>query len=267
MATTEQNLTSHISVDSPTFREEIEDYASLIYERLSRLVVELDPDPLSHGPNRLNLKTADARNGLSSVTQMNIEVLNSLRGAKRILMYEEGILELKIKDMVVNDPKVKGFSTAKEREYFCQLQYKTDFEKISRLKEYVQNLEFLLEAIKLKISDMRDLQVRIQNQVRLCESEISIGNKWGTKQDSLEILKNKMKNGSSSKEEPDPDKPSAYQNFKREIEERKKMSRMSSESEDQDSDCQVPEVLLTRKPVDTKASDRLSDEVENFLNS
>jgi len=243
------DLKNNISITSPTFREEIEKYSDFLYSKLAGLSLDLDTDPLAHGPGRLTTKTADARNYLSVVTQMNIEVSNALRGAKRQLIYEEGILELKIKEMIINDSKAKAFATAKEREYYCQLQNKEDFEKLSRLKEYVHNLEFLMEAVKLKITDLKDLQVRIQNQVRLCQDEIAIGNKWGSNKPSL----------SPKKEE----KSSSYQNFKKELEERR---RLSEATEEVDSDCQTPEVLKPMKSVDNQASKKMSADVESFLN-
>lgn len=230
------------------FQEELEKYADAIYSNISKLEVELDHDPLVNGPAALNKKTAVARNFLTSATHMHMEVSNHLRSAKRQLIYEEGILDAKIKDIVINDKTARGYSSIKEREYYAQLQHKEGVTKLNNLKQYVQNLEFLLEAIKLKIADLKDVQVRIQNQVRLCQDELSTGNKWGNHANSLKDEKNANK----------------YLEFKKSIQQRKDNEILISSK---DNGCPIPEILLPMNNTQDSASNDILDDVDAFLNS
>lgn len=237
-----------LGLNSPTFYDDLEKYSSNIYQSLASLEVSLDPDPLVSGPARLNEKTALARNHLTSVSRMFIEVSNSLRAAKKQLIYDNGILKLLIKDVVINNVEAQKYKSIKERKYYAQMLHKSEIENLNKLKLYLSDLELIVETIKLKVSDLKDVQVRIQNQVRLCQDEISTGNRWG--------------NSSVNMKPSEEDVKSTYQLYK----EQKRKDRESTKNEEVDSGCQIPDVLLPMERVDRGTPDSALS-IDDFLDS
>ena len=115
--------------------------------------------------------------------------------------------------MFANDPEVRAGRNLADRDAIASMKLKDEVEAVSEASSTMEDLESILVVIKSKKSDLRDIQSRIKDQIRLCQEEISLGSRWGNK-----------KFGEVEKEEkPDPNKTTLKQlreNFQEEKEEK-----------------------------------------------
>jgi hypothetical protein len=54
-------------------------------------------------------------------------------------------------------------------------------EAMSHMEVVIQDLEVVMTSIKSKRADLRDVQGRLRDQMRLCQEEVGLGGKWGSK--------------------------------------------------------------------------------------
>lgn len=156
-------------------------YINEVFQRLTSMEVELDPNPLEFGPSTLNEKVAEARGYLSSTERLFMEVSHNLHKHKRDLLVAESAFKISVTRLMAEDPHVRQGRSQGEREALASMRLTDDQDKIDELRLAVSDLEVLLNVIKAKRTDLKDLQGRIKDQLKLCQEQIGLGQRWGGK--------------------------------------------------------------------------------------
>ncbi len=155
--------------------------ADEIYDELRTLHVDLDADPLVFGPKRMNAKVAQVRGMLDRCERIFLDVAQRLHRAKRELRISSTLLDLAKKYLFANDPETRAGRSVGDREAIATGKLKEDVAKANHLELMVQDLDAVITVVKAKRSDLRDTQGRLRDQIRLCQEEIGLGNRWGSK--------------------------------------------------------------------------------------
>lgn len=156
-------------------------YIDRIYERLTEMDVQLDADPIEFGPSRLNYKTSEVRGHLSSTEKIFMEVSHNLQKIKRDLLIKQTEYNIEQTQLIANDPHVRSGRSQKEREALAATRLVHIQSKINDLTLSAHDLEDLMTVIKAKRTDLKDLQGRLRDQLKLCQEQISLGQRWGSK--------------------------------------------------------------------------------------
>jgi hypothetical protein len=161
------------------------DYINNVYTSLSKMDLELDPDPIEFGPSKLNNKTAEARKYLSQTEKVFMEVSQNLHKYKRDLLIAETQFNLEETKLMANDPHVRSGRSQQEREALASTQLVHIQSKINSCKLATHDLEDVLKVVKAKRTDLKDIQGRLRDQLKLCQEQISLGQRWGQKVDKI----------------------------------------------------------------------------------
>lgn len=156
-------------------------YIDRIYERLTEMDVQLDADPIEFGPSRLNYKTSEVRGHLSSTEKIFMEVSHNLQKIKRDLLIRQTEYNIEQTQLIANDPHVRSGRSQKEREALAATRLVHIQSKINDLTLSAHDLEDLMTVIKAKRTDLKDLQGRLRDQLKLCQEQIALGQRWGSK--------------------------------------------------------------------------------------
>jgi hypothetical protein len=154
---------------------------SSTYDELKRMIVKLDPNPIMYGPTRFNNRIAQVRSMLSRVEQIFLQVSEDLHWYKRVTRAKKMLYELERRDLMVNDPKCRMGRSQSEREALADVQLRSQIEEIEDLSAKAEDLEILLFAIKSKRSDLKDIQGRMRDQMKMIDQDLSMGARWGRK--------------------------------------------------------------------------------------
>lgn len=166
---------------SPSIQPLDDKYLSAIFDDLSKLEIQLDADPLAYGPKRLNGKVALARKMLTQCERMFLDVSQKHATYKRSLRAAELDLSLAMKNLLANDPEVRAGRAVSEREAIATGKLKAEVQAVADATQAIEDLDAVVAVIKAKRSDLRDVQGRLRDQIRLCQEEIGLGNKWGSR--------------------------------------------------------------------------------------
>jgi len=158
-----------------------QEYIDLIYTTLSGMDVSLDTDPIEFGPSRLNMKVSEVRGFLSKVEKIFMEVSHNLQKIKRSLLVKQTEYNIEQTQLIANDPHVRSGRSQKEREALASTRLVHIQSKINDLTLSTHDLEDLITVIKAKRTDLKDLQGRLRDQLKLCQEQISLGQRWGAK--------------------------------------------------------------------------------------
>tara|TARA_R110002153_G_scaffold22540_4_gene73959 strand:- start:248 stop:946 length:699 start_codon:yes stop_codon:yes gene_type:complete len=156
-----------------------QEYIDTVFEEISKMQMALDLDPLRFGPSRLNQKVALTRNLLTRCEQLFNSITHTLQvytSRHRFLTLEFDLLE---KDLLANDPEVRAGRNLKSQEAVAHLKLSKHLHALNSLKTTTLNLETLVTVVKTKRSDLRDIQNRLKDQMKLCQEDLSIGRRWG----------------------------------------------------------------------------------------
>ncbi len=156
-------------------------YIDRIYARLTEMDVVLDSDPIEFGPSRLNYKVSIVRGHLSSTEKIFMEVSHNLQKIKRDLLIKNTEYSLEQTQLIANDPHVRSGRSQKEREALAATRLVHIQSKINGLTLSAHDLEDLMTVIKAKRTDLKDLQGRLRDQLKLCQEQIALGQRWGSK--------------------------------------------------------------------------------------
>ncbi len=157
------------------------DFADTVFTELAALEVGLDSDPLVYGPKRLNGKIALSRKMTARCERLFLDVSQKLSQYKRSLRAAELMLDLAKKHLLANDPEVRAGRAVSERDAIASGKLKDEVQDVYQATHAVEDLEAVLTVIKAKRSDLRDVQGRLRDQIRLCGEEIGLGGRWGSK--------------------------------------------------------------------------------------
>jgi len=158
-----------------------QEYIDRIYGQLTKMDVQLDADPIEFGPSRLNKKVSEVRGHLSSTEKVFMEVSHNLQKIKRSLLVKQTEYNLEQTQLIANDPHVRSGRSQKEREALASTRLVHIQTKINDLTLSTHDLEDLITVIKAKRADLKDLQGRLRDQLKLCLEQIALGQRWGTK--------------------------------------------------------------------------------------
>jgi hypothetical protein len=156
-------------------------YISGIYGRLSVMDIQLDPNPIEFGPSVLNEKVAICRKYLSDTEKVFMEVSQNLHKYKRDLLIQQNAFRMGVDRLIAEDPHVRSGRSEREREALASMRMLDVSEKINDLGLSVNDLEELQKIIKAKRTDLKDIQGRLKDQLKLCQEQIALGQRWGTK--------------------------------------------------------------------------------------
>ena len=152
-----------------------------VFSRLTTMEVPLDADPLQFGPKRLNGKVAGARGMLTECEGIYLKVslwLQKYRAAHRTLEME---MDLAKKHLYANDPEVRSGRNVADRDALATMKLRDQARALSAVAQSQADLEAMLTVVKAKRADLKDVQGRIRDQMKLCHEEIGLGGRWGTK--------------------------------------------------------------------------------------
>ena len=170
-----------MSQDDDVFAGLDADYADGIFTELMGLEILLDADPLIYGPKRLNLKISLARKMLARCERLFLDVSQKLSQYKRALRSADLLLDLGKKHLLANDPEVRAGRAVSERDAIATGKLKVEVQAVHNNQHAVEDLEAVLAVVKAKRSDLRDTQGRLRDQIRLCQEEIGLNGRWGSK--------------------------------------------------------------------------------------
>lgn len=150
-----------------------------LYNSLGAMQVELDSDPLELGPKRLNGKIAECRGMLSRCERIFLDVSQSLHRYRREHRAASADFKLRMRDLLTNDPEVRMGRNVTDREAIAANKMRPEAEEIDRLTACVEDLEAVLTVVRTKRADLKDIQGRLKDQLKVCQEEISLGGRWG----------------------------------------------------------------------------------------
>jgi hypothetical protein len=150
------------------------------YAELKKMEIRLDPNPIEYGPKRFNHRIAQVRAMLTRLEQIFLQTSEDLHYFKRIISKRTALYELEKRDLMINDPKCRVGRSQGEREALADVQLRSDIEILQTLQLAAQDLEAMMVVIKSKRTDLKDIQGRMRDQMKLIEHDISMGARWGT---------------------------------------------------------------------------------------
>jgi hypothetical protein len=162
---------------------------TFILEALEGMQVGLDVDPLSGGPKRLQGKIAKARNYLSKVQRWWHIVGRADHTLNRMLLLLNSEIQIREDDLLANDPEVQRAAqqSIRDREAITHCKLKDERMEKFRLEQAVHDTTTMLRALSAKRTDLKDTISRLRDQMRLCQDELSLGMKWGSKVPGLDL--------------------------------------------------------------------------------
>lgn len=158
-----------------------QEYVDRVFDDLTKMDVELDPNPLEFGPSALNEKTALVRAYLSNTEKIFMEISHNLHKYKRDLLKEESAFNIAMNRLMAEDPHVRSGRSQQEREALATMRLTENTSRIDNIKLSVNDLEELMKIVKAKRADLKDIQGRLKDQLKLCQEELALGQRWGVK--------------------------------------------------------------------------------------
>lgn len=157
-----------------------DDYIRTVYDTLSNMDVDLDGDPLQFGPKRLNGKVAACRRHLTRCQQIYLQLADDLQRLNREHRRAKLDYDMALQDLLTNDPSVRSGSSVRDREAIAGTRLRAEREYVSSLEASQGDVETILQVVKAKREDLKDVQGRIRDQIKLCQEEIGLGGMWGS---------------------------------------------------------------------------------------
>jgi hypothetical protein len=149
------------------------------YEELGRMHVKLDPNPIEYGPKRFNNNIARVRALLTRVEQIFLQTSEDLHWFKRTVLREGTSYELDKRHLMVKDPSCRMGRSQGEREALADDKLRDQIETIQAFEAKALDLEMLMVVIKAKRTDLKDIQGRMRDQMKLIEHDLGMGARWG----------------------------------------------------------------------------------------
>jgi len=151
------------------------------YAELKKMEVLLDPNPIEYGPMRFNHNIAKVRAMLTRVEQIFLQTSEDLHYFQRIINAKRTLYELEKRELMVNDPRCRVGRSQGEREALADVQLRAMIEGIQNLELAAHDLETVMISIKSKRTDLKNIQSRMKDQMKLLEHDMGMGAQWGTK--------------------------------------------------------------------------------------
>jgi hypothetical protein len=158
-----------------------DDVVDSVFSLLSKMEVELDADPLQFGPKRLNSKVAQARGMLTECEGLFLKISQWLQKYRAALRTLETVFDLDMKHLFANDPEVRAGRNVADRDALATMKLRGQASEVAVVQQTREDLEAMLTVIKAKRADLKDVQGRLRDQMKLCNEEITLGARWGSK--------------------------------------------------------------------------------------
>ena len=150
-----------------------------IFKDLQSMDIHLDTDPLAFGPDRLNSKVAEVRKHLSRTENLFLEISHNLQKFKRDLLLAKTDFSIEKTRLMSEDPYVRSGRSQPEREVLAEQRLVEKTKAINSLDITIQDLEAIDKVVKAKRADLKDIQNRLKDQLKLCQEQIGLGQRWG----------------------------------------------------------------------------------------
>lgn len=160
------------------------DYIDGLFTEMEGMSVDLDDDPMEYGPRRLSAKVAETRHHLARCEQLSLQVGRLLQQYRRAFRSLQLDFDLQMKHLLANDPEVRAGRNVADRNAIATVKLSDVQEQISNHEIVIQDLEAVNISIKSKRSDLKDIQTRLRDQMRLCQEEVGLGGRWGDRKPS-----------------------------------------------------------------------------------
>jgi hypothetical protein len=157
-----------------------EAYTQRIFTALATMEVSLDSDPLTHGPKRMNAKIAVCRNHLDRCQQIYLQMSNDHHVLNRAMRLSKVEFDLRMQDMLTNDPETRAGRSVRDREAIATMKLRAEREAVADIESSISDLDAVMTVVKAKRDDLKDTLGRIRDQLKLCQEEIGLGERWGT---------------------------------------------------------------------------------------
>ena len=109
-----------------------------------------------------------------------MEVSHNLQTIRRRLLIKQTEYSLEQTQLIAHDPHVRSGRSQKEREALAATRLVDLQREINDLTLSSHDLEDLISVIKAKRTDLKDLQGRLRDQLKLCQEQIALGQRWGS---------------------------------------------------------------------------------------
>lgn len=156
-------------------------FVDRVFGDLSLMEIQLDVDPLQHGPKHLSGKVAGARGMLTRCERIYMQVAHMLQQYRASTRAAQLDFDLGVQHLLTNDPEVRAGRNVRDRDAIATMKMHEEHKVLSVLSAGVMDLEAVMAAIKAKRADLKDIQGRLRDQIKLCNEEIGLGSRWGSK--------------------------------------------------------------------------------------
>lgn len=155
------------------------DRIARMYAGLKKMEIRLDPNPIEYGPKRFNNRIAQVRSMLTRLEQVFLQTSEDLHYFQRLISSKNALYELEKRDLMIHDQKCRVGRSQGEREALADVQLREDIETLQKLQLAAQDLESMMIVIKSKRTDLKDIQGRMRDQMKLIEHDLGMGARWG----------------------------------------------------------------------------------------
>jgi len=142
-----------------------------IYDQLLKLQIDLDFGDIPT-PAYLQAKILECSNNTRSVEKRMIEATREFSSKEKSLKLEQVRLEIKKRDLLVNDPVIKKLPTGKEREAAADRMLEKEHDTVVAFENDVMELQNLLSSIRLVHQNLRTTNSDIRVLMRIMEQQI-----------------------------------------------------------------------------------------------
>ncbi len=153
-----------------------------IYEELGKLGVQLDADPLTFGPKHLNGKIAQVRAQLDICESIFLQASHDLHRFNTAHRAVNTTWQVKKDWYLANDPETRAGRNVSTQEAVANVKLAGLVTRVHTLGAGVEDLKAAIVVIKAKRADLKDAASRLRDQIKLCQEEIGLGSRWGSKQ-------------------------------------------------------------------------------------
>ena len=111
---------------------------------------------------------------------MFLQLSEDLQKINRVHRRSKLDFDLQVQDMFVNDPDTRSGRNVRDREAIASVKLRAEREMISSLESSQEDIAAVMSVVKAKREDLKDVQGRIRDQIKLCQEEMALGGKWGS---------------------------------------------------------------------------------------
>ena len=89
--------------------------------------------------------------------------------------------DLAQQNLLANDPEVRSGRNVRDRDALATMKLHEERLEVARLESAELDLDAVLQVVKSKRTDLKDIQGRLRDQIKMCQEEIGLGAKWGSR--------------------------------------------------------------------------------------